>query len=65
MPTIRIALEHAAVPVHKADATWAVHCPSCSQGAGEILSLGAVTLSLENAQRLADRHNRVVHGIER
>ncbi len=51
--------------MQKADATWAVHCTSCSQGAGEILSLGAVTLSLDNARRLADRHNRVVHGIER
>jgi len=64
MPTIRIAPELAAVPVQNADMTWAVHCRSCSQGADELLGLGAVSLNMENAQRLAERHNRTVHGID-
>ena len=63
MPTIRIAPELAAVPVENADNSWSVHCPSCSQGADELLGLQAVSLSMDNARRLAERHNRTVHGI--
>jgi hypothetical protein len=63
VPTIRVDHEHAAVAVRTGDTTWAVHCPSCSRGDDGVLGLGAVSLSLENAQRLADRHNRTVHGI--
>lgn len=64
MPTIRIEPELAAVPVQNPDMTWAVHCPSCSRGDEGLLGLGAVSLNLENAQRLAERHNRTVHGID-
>lgn len=63
VPTIRVDPEHAAVAVRTGDATWAVHCPSCSRDDDGVLGLRAVSLSMDNAQRLADRHNRTVHGI--
>ena len=64
MPTIQIALEHAARPI-PFQGRWAVRCLSCSRHEIDSVGLGLenLSLSLDLAQRVADLHNKVVHGI--
>jgi hypothetical protein len=66
MPTIQIALELAARPI-PCDGRWAVRCLSCSPSGIDTVGLGLenISLSFDLAQRVADLHNKVVHGIER
>jgi hypothetical protein len=65
MPTIQIELKLAARPI-PFDGRWAVRCLSCSPNGTDTVGLGLenISLSFDLAQRVADLHNKVVHGIE-
>ncbi len=66
MPTIQIAAELAARPIPFESGRWAVRCISCSPSGTDTVGLGLENISLTQdlAQRVADLHNKVVHGIE-
>ena len=64
MPTIQIAPDLAARPI-TSEGRWAVRCPSCSPNGIDTVGLGLenISLSFDLAQRVADLHNKVFHGI--
>jgi len=65
MTTMQITADGAARPIPFRNGRWAVRCLVCSPegGASEGLGLENVSLRQDLAQRVADLHNKVVHGI--
>ncbi len=59
----RVPSELAAKPSAQDGGTWGIDCLACAQQSREF-GLGAVHVHWSDALRLADWHNRVVHGID-
>ena len=58
----RVPSELAAKPYANDDRTWAVDCPACHERAEEF-GLMRLRIDWTEALRVADWHNKVVHGV--